>query len=187
MNLILWLFLTIAGCISFYWILVFILVYFCGKTTDEAKKTISDWGSKIYKFLEELAKSNQPAQVYPVCIGSNGYCIRDDIVNHQFDKLGTYYDIYFYEMAYNYSTNVIVYQFKVYNQINSDFSRQRLLMRCRQIGEKALLQHLHEQGCFDVKIDNFVAVTLQADTLCYFFALNNQGFQEIAELRKNQH
>lgn len=55
-------------------------------------------------------KEQPPQQVvYPVFIGSNGYCIRDEIVNGMFNSLGKYFDTWFYNGTYNQTVYTVSY------------------------------------------------------------------------------
>lgn len=142
---------------------------------------------KFWDFLDDWNKKCPPVYNFPVYIGSNGYSICDEVVNTLFAKLGNYWNIFYFEVAYDYSPNVVTYQFRVYEPQKSNADRRHLLVRARQVGEKALTQHLHAQGIYNLVIDNFVAVTLQADVLRFYFATTSQGFAEIVELRKRSH
>ena len=138
-------------------------------------------------FISHDSKPKQHQQVvYPVFIGSNGYCIRDEIVNDLFSGLGKYFGTFFYDSTYNQTTNTVCYCFRVYQQLNPNFSRKRMLSLLRPIGEKALSRWFHEQTLY-TNVDNFIAVTWQADRLCFHFAMNDAGFAEIADLRKLSH
>ncbi|MCM1084083.1 MAG: hypothetical protein NC393_13325 [Clostridium sp.] len=136
----------------------------------------------IIRFSEKNRWQPQQPQL-PVFIGSNGYAINDEVVNRYFKGLEKYFSIYFFEYADNPTQNRIVYVFRAYEVLNPDLPHRRLLSLCRKVGEQALSKHMHEHGVY-TQIDNFVAVTFEADRLYYHIACNEMGFAEIAELRK---
>ena len=179
--------MIILGIIMSYWLAIIVLVHIGHKTLEEAKKVMSEKAQKLYAFLEELAKKQEQTIEYNIYIGSNGYSIVDEVINRYFVSLGRYYQIWYFEYVYQPSQNIITYQFKVYEQINDNFPHDRMVSICRRIGEKALAQHFHENNLLNMRVDNFIAVTIQADTLRYHIAKNNVGIEEIAKLRRQTH
>lgn len=163
------------------------LVHIGHKTLEEAKKVISEKAQKLYAFLDELAKKQEQPVEYNIYMGSNGYSIVDEVIHRYFVALGKYYSIWYFECAYQPSQNIITYQFKVYEQINDNFPHDRMVSICRRIGEKALAQHFHENNLHNIRVDGFMAVTIQADTLRYHIAKNDIGIEEIAKLRRQPH
>jgi hypothetical protein len=89
-------------------------------------------------------------------------------------------------MVYQWGQNLIVYQFRVYEEVK-ELRRGRLLSLCQAIGEEVLAEHFHQNGFFPVNLSEFVAITLQADTLRIFYARNSNGFAEIAEIKRRNH
>ena len=177
-------FLCILGL---YLGVVFAVKSICKKSFDEASAIVSAKFDKFFKWLEKFSSQNQPIPSFPVFIGSNGYSIRDEIVNSAFAKLGKYFEIYFFVCAYPFTANVVIYEFKVYNPIYEGMDNRRLCGVAKQVAEGALMEHLHNQGYYNFVIDNFINTTIQADTLRVHIATTTQGFNEIAELRKSPH
>ncbi|MBQ9198689.1 MAG: hypothetical protein IJ141_00735 [Lachnospiraceae bacterium] len=134
---------------------------------------------RILAFFEE-----KPQFVYPVLIGSNGISIRDEVVNSAFEKLYRLYEDWYYEYSFYSSQNVVVYQFRVYNYKLSDkFDRKLVIHRAKQIAERALQMHFHDNGIYGTAVDGFIAVTLYSDVLRIHIACNNIGFREIEAIR----
>ena len=182
------LFVSVFLCIlGLYLAVVFAVKSICKKSFNEANDIVSAKIDKFFEWLEKLSSQNQPQLNMPVFIGSNGYSIRDEIVNKSFGKLGKYFEIFFFTCAYPLTANVIIYEFKVYNPIHDFMDNRRLCGIAKQIAEGALTEHLHNQGYYNYIIDNFIFTTLQADTLRVHIATNPQGFNEIAEMRKSVH
>lgn len=174
----------IMSLVSVYWLIVLALVYLEHMTIQEAKKIISAKANEIYTFLDDWTKKRQNESIcHLVTIGSNGYTICADFVGTYYMKLGEYFKIWYFENAFYSSGNVLTYQFKVYDQINMSFPRKRIINICRRIGEQALVTYWHENNIYN-RVDHFVAADWQADTLYIHYARNNEGFKEIAEIRK---
>lgn len=174
----------IVSLIAIYWLIILALIYLGNMTLEEAKKCISTKAYQVYTFLDEWAKKRQNESIcYLVTIGSNGYMICADCVGAYFTKLGEYFKIWYFDNAFYSSANILTYQFIVYDQINMNFPRKRIINICRRIGEQALVTYWHENNIYN-RIENFVAADWQADTLYIHYAINNEGFKEIAEIRK---
>lgn len=156
------------------------------KSYEEATKTIENFFVSLYKSMEKWNKQNQ-ILLYDVLLGSNGYSISDTYINRIFKPIEKYFAIYFFEFAYNYNPNIVVYQFKVYEQVIPELSRSRILHLLRYICEKNLIEHFHQKNFYNIDVTKMVAVSLQADTLRFHIAMNNEGIHEIAELRRNFH
>lgn len=185
-NVILTFVLIVLCIIITYWLFVLGFVYLGQKSKAEAKKIISEKLNSFYIFLENYAKKQEQI-FYNVYIGSNGYGIRDDLIYKYFQKLEDLFEVWFFEIAYNRTVDTITYQFKVYDLMKDSIPRRRIITICRQLGEKALNQHFHEQGIYNLPIDKFVAVTWTADVLCFHFAINDEGFKTISDIRKLSH
>lgn len=171
--------------ISIYVLCLLGICCFCHKTTQEAKQIINNTILTACTGFSKLFKEEPPKYNFPVVIGSNGVTICDDIIYTLFNKLDKYFDTWFYLSTDYCTNNVIVYRFNVYELLEPDMRRKLLLLKLRHVGEQALLIHLHEQGIFQItNIENFVAVSYKANLLCFYLALNEQGFSEIATINK---
>ena len=148
---------------------------------EEAKASIDNTLEKIFNFFK-----NQHAQTmitYPVLIASNGITIIEEIIHNYFSTLGKYYEIWFFDKCFFPTPNIIEYDFRGYDYIGN-FNRISALHKFRRVGEKALTLHFRDIGFYNYVIDNFVAVDIVGDTLRFFFAYNNKGFEEIQSIRQ---
>lgn len=141
-------------------------------------------------MIKELLKSffnlfeEKPQITYPVLIGSNGICIRDEVVNRLFERLYRLYDDWYFEYSFYSSPNVVIYQFRVYNyKLGDKFDRKLVIHRAKQIAERALQMHFHDSGIYGTSVDGFIAITLYSDVLRVHIACNNLGFKEIEGIR----
>lgn len=155
------------------------------------KKSRTEAETLVNEKLEALIRffSSQPTtgMTYDVAIGANGIAFREDVLNDSFHGL---YDIwsdwYFEKCSYSPSGNMLGYEFRVYNPVHS-ISRKLTLQRVRQVAEKALTLHFHEQGIFNIPADNFIAVTTKGDRLIVAIACNEAGLNEIQQIRQRVH
>lgn len=155
--------------------------YFFKKSMSEAKHTVDDFLDKI---IDALRGSNSNTLRYDILIGSNGVSVRDEIVNHYFEKLYDIFNDWYFNVAYFPTSNVVCYEFRVYNCKLENFDKKRILARVKQIAEKALVMHFHDRGIYTIPVDNFIAVTLYSDVLKVFIACNDAGFSEIEAIRQ---
>lgn len=145
---------------------------------------------KIVNAIRDYFKveSPQPQQEFPVYLAWNGYDFRPEWLNEVIStQLEKYWETAFYDAVNLQNPNIVVYSFRVYNLINRDLRRSRLLTLTRIIGEKALKEHFQNLGYYNVTVDKFIATNLQADHLWIAIARNEQGFAEIDEYRKRIH
>ena len=165
--------------------IILVVKFVMKKSLSEAMDDFISWLERLAKIWEESFPKSAVTTNYPVYIGSNGYTVRDEVVNDSFGKLGKYFEIFFFICAYPYSDNVVIYEFKVYTPVNPNMSHRRLCYTAKQIAEGAVTEQLHNQGYHSFVIDRFIHVNLQSDTLRVYIATNNLGFDEIENLRKN--
>lgn len=180
-NLILMILTILVTLIACYIGAIYMVKIICKKTIDEAKKSVDDFLQKIIDSLQ-----NKPMQTfqYNVAIGSNGIAIRDDIVHTYFEKLNTLFETWYYERSYFSSENIVCYEFRVYDCTLCNPTKKRITDKVRPIAEKALTMHFHEQGIYNIAVDNFVAIRLCSDRLFIFYATNDKGFEEIRAIRQ---
>ena len=150
-------------------------------TWEEAKANIDNTLEKIVDFFKN--EHTQTIITYPVLIASNGIRICEDIVHKYFTDLGRYFDIWFYNASFFPTPNIVAFEFKVYDYIG-DFNKFSVLHKTKRIGEKALTIHFHDVGFYNFQIDSFVAVDIVGDTLRFYFAYNDKGFEEIQSIRQ---
>lgn len=180
-NLILMILTILVTLIACYIGAIYMVKIICKKTIDEAKKSVDDFLQKIIDSFQ-----NKPMQTfqYNVAIGSNGIAIRDDIVHTYFEKLNTLFETWYYERSYFSSENIVCYEFRVYVCTLCNPTKKRITDKVRPIAEKALTMHFHEQGIYNIAVDNFVAIRLCSDRLFIFYATNDKGFEEIRAIRQ---
>ena len=147
---------------------------------------------EIIKYLEKNGLEykdfgcNGESVDYPIYIGYNGVIIRADLVNNAFCKLERYFETVYFDCVYFENStypNIVVYQFRAYNQLNNDISKTRLLSLIQNVAEEVLTLHFREMGCY-IPVDNFIAVSLSNDLLRIAIAKNPKGFAEIYQLRR---
>lgn len=180
-NLILMILTILVTLIACYIGAIYMVKIICKKTIDEAKKSVDDFLQKIIDSFQ-----NKPMQTfqYNVAIGSNGIAIRDDIVHTYFEKLNTLFETWYYERSYFSSENIVCYEFRVYVCTLCNPTKKRITDKVRPIAEKALTMHFHEQGIYNIAVDNFVAIRLYSDHLFVYYATNDKGFKEIRAIRQ---
>lgn len=180
-NLILMILTILVTLIACYIGAIYMVKIICKKTIDEAKKSVDDFLQKIIDSFQ-----NKPMQTfqYNVAIGSNGIAIRDDIVHTYFEKLNTLFETWYYERSYFSSENIVCYEFRVYVCTLCNPTKKRITDKVRPIAEKALTMHFHEQGIYNIAVDNFVAIRLCSDRLFVYYATNDKGFEEIRAIRQ---
>lgn len=167
-----------------YWGCVLFIQKCFQKSRTEAETLVNEKLEALIRFF-----SSQPTtgMTYDVAIGANGIAFREDVLNDSFHGL---YDIwsdwYFEKCSYSPSGNMLGYEFRVYNPVHS-ISRKLTLQRVRQVAEKALTLHFHEQGIFNIPADNFIAVTTKGDRLIVIIACNEAGLNEIQQIRQRVH
>lgn len=177
-TLIVLLVMVIAIPLLIYISSIAILRQFFHKTGEEAKKTVDNALTKIIN----LFKQNPPYNVvYPVLLG-DGVSISDSLINTLCRKYDDYFEAWFFVYATFISSNVICYEFSAYEPKFSD--KKVLLFRTRRVAEKALVMYWHDIGVYNLKPDNFIATTYHTDILRVYIACNDEGFKEIAEIRR---
>lgn len=184
MDVVIQIFVGVILIVLAYTLITILVMLIGKKTKDEAIKTTVDFVKKTFKefFSSENVAVNSN---FPVSIGWNGYTIREDIVNNAFEKLEKYWEFVNFEFVITSNPNVLIYQFRVYNQIDKNLSKKNLLIKVRRTAEQALTKHFQSQNIF-VSVDKFVAVALSQDILRVAFATNNEGFALVSQLRRNQ-
>lgn len=180
-DLILMIITVVIVLVACYIGAIYLVKIICQKTIDDAKKSVDDFLQKIIDSFQ-----NKPMQTfqYNVAIGSNGIAIRDDIVHTYFEKLNTLFETWYYERSYFSSENIVCYEFRVYVCTLCNPTKKRITDKVRPIAEKALTMHFHEQGIYNIAVDNFVAIRLCSDRLFIFYATNDKGFEEIRAIRQ---
>lgn len=184
-KLFLSLFLIFIFIILIYLVMVFAVKITTKKSIDDSMKLVEMWGNRFFEWLDAWNKKSQADIQFPVFLGANGYTIRDEVVNSAFEKLYKFWEIYFFTSAFPYSSNVVIYEFRVYNPTTFNTDNRRLRNNAKKVAEGALTEHLHNQGFYNFIIDNFIYVSLNADTLRVHIATTPMGFEEIAKLRKS--
>jgi hypothetical protein len=174
--------LVIITLLVFYAGAILIVQHLFHKTQEQAKKQVDDFISSIINALK--TENSHTPYVYDVMIGSNGICIRDEVLNRLFASLDSVYGDWYYDRTYYLSENVVTYQFRVFNYKKDVFDRKLVIYRVRQIAEKALVAHWHERGIYNLTVDGFIAVTVYADVLRVHIAFTDKGFSEIANIRE---
>jgi hypothetical protein len=150
------------------------------------KKGVSEANQKIFETLEILSRRVQSPVTFNVLVGFDGLSFSDNYINKVFSNIYKLFNIFYFVMVYQWGQNLIVYQFRVYEEVK-ELRRGRLLSLCQAIGEEVLAEHFHQNCFFPVNLSEFVAITLQADTLRIFYARNSNGFAEIAEIKRRNH
>ena len=177
-NLIFMLFGLLIISIIIYICSIYIVKIVCKSTIEDAKRCVD-------KFINEIVASTKTESkvAYPVLIGSNGFTIRDEIVNTLFSRLDNIYKNWYFERADYVSKNVICYTFRVYDcLLNMD--RKRLMSKLRVVDEAALSMHFHENGIYTLPADGFCAVRVVGDRMHVFYAINDSGLEEIQAIRQ---
>lgn len=140
----------------------------------------SDAGQKLYQKMV----TTEVAQItYPVYIGHNGVCYREDLIEQAFDGLNRYWEIFYFDNVVCNANYVITYQFRVYEPLDTRMKDGRRLSLVRNIAEKVLKHHLNMYG-WHIPVDNLIAVTLHEDVLSVMIATSYLGLPEIKRLRK---
>lgn len=168
--------------VTLYILCLVIVKYATGSDYANAKRIISNFSSKIF----DSTHGNCNSVDYPIYIGYNGVIIRADLVNNAFCKLERYFETVYFDCVYFENStypNIVVYQFRAYNQLNNDISKTRLLSLIQNVAEEVLTLHFREMGCY-IPVDNFIAVSLSNDLLRIAIAKNPKGFAEIYQLRR---
>lgn len=155
------------------------------------KKTWHEANSLIAVFLSNcisvIRSANQPIYneiSYPTVIGFDGVEISSDYVHELFRKIGDYFNIWYFEYATRVN-NCVIYYFKVYDCRMPD-NRQNMLISMQHIGEQALTKWLHECGTFGDS-RKLITANMRANTLVFAIALNENGQNEVCNLKKSVH
>lgn len=142
---------------------------------DVICKKFEDWNTK--------AIVETPFDVF---IGFNGFGFNFYEIEHIFEELHRYWDLYALLQVDNINPNYIVYVFKVFNIKNEHISRANLLYRVQNLAENALILHFREHNIVN-SADGFVAVDIRANVLKIAIAKNCKGFNDIQRFQRHLH
>ena len=187
-NFIKFLLVCLVSAAGIFMFVVFLISVFCKQSIEKSVHILLNFISSVLNGLSSLDTQTISPVLYPVFIGWNSISLRSDIVNSYFEKLGTYWDTYFFDQILNNDPNVVIYVFRIYDLKPTYTSRLRLLMSVRHIAEEALTRHFHNINFYNAPpIDHFIAVNMRNDLLYIAFAKTDAGFEVIEKLRSASH